>query len=976
MNYIIGNNYEGFELIEQRKIEEVNGIGRLFTHKKSGAKLYNIENNDDNKVFSIAFRTPVNDSTGVAHIIEHSVLCGSDKFPVKEPFIELAKGSLNTFLNAMTFPDKTMYPVASKNERDFFNLMDVYLDAVLKPNIYKYKEIFMQEGWHYELDNLDNPITYKGVVLNEMKGAFSSPESILSGKVMESLFPNTNYKFESGGDPDCITNLTYEGFIDFHKKYYHPSNSFIYLYGNGDLIKELAFINDNYLKNYSSRKINSEIIPQNSFTDIKELKSYYPITQDESIENKTFLTLNYVCGKNTESEDYIAMDILEYILLETPASPLKRALIDNKIGKDVYGSYDSSIYQPIFNITVRNSSEEKVNKFKEVVSNTFNQLIVGGIDKSLIEASINYTEFRLREADYHGYPNGLIYNMKVMDSWLYGGKPEIHLEYEETLKKIKASLNSNYFEKLIKKYIINNKHVSLVILSPQKGLAENREKDIEKELYNFKKSLNKEQLINIMNETRKLKERQNSSDSIEDMQTLPLLSLEDISKVSEIIPQNITNENGITILHQPLFTNKIAYVNIYFDISVIPEELLPYTTLIASLLGKLSTQKYTYEELSNEINIHTGGIKFSVETFMDNKEIDKYSTKFCIRTKSTYDKVPKLMEIIKEIVTKSDFLDSKRIKEIIDERKSRLEMVIIESGHILAVNRIMSQFSLGGHMSETLAGLSHYQFISEIDKNYNLLFTDINNKLVEICNLLFNSQNVIVGITCAQDNFINIKDNVTSFVKSLYSISNQKHYSYNFNLCHANEALIISSKVQYVAKGYNYKKLGYNYLGCMQVLKTILGFDYLWNKVRVYGGAYGAFANFQYNGNMYFVSYRDPNLKETIVAYDNSYKYIADFDVDEREMSKYIIGTISRIDSPMSVAMNGMQSEEFYIRNITNEDIQTERNEVLGTKTMDIRKLSAIIKELMQSNYLCVVGEENKIKSNKNLFENIINVIL
>lgn len=976
MNYIVGNDYEGFELIEERRIEEINGICRLFSHRKSGAKLYNIENDDDNKVFSITFRTPADDSTGVAHIIEHSVLCGSEKFPVKEPFIELAKGSLNTFLNAMTFPDKTMYPVASRNERDFYNLMDVYLDAVLNPNIYKYKEIFMQEGWHYELDNLDNPITYKGVVLNEMKGAFSSPESILSGKIMESLFPDTNYKFESGGDPDCITNLTYEKFIDFHKKYYHPSNSFIYLYGNGDLIKELAFINNNYLKNYSLCEINSEIIPQDPFTKIKDLKAYYPITQDESIEDKTFLTLNYVCGKNTDSEDYIAMDILEHILLETPASPLKMALIENKVGKDVYGSYDSSIYQPIFNITVRNSTEEKVNKFKEVVNSTFNKLIVEGIDKSLIEASINYTEFRLREADYHGYPTGLIYNMKIMDSFLYDGKPETHLQYEETLKKIKSSLNSSYFEELIKKYMINNKHVSSVILCPRKGLAENREKEIEEELYKFKNSLNEEQLCNIINETKKLKNRQNTADPIEDIESLPLLSLDDINIKSEVIKQNITNESGITILHQPLVTNKIAYVNMYFDISVLPEELLPYTTLLASLFGKLSTQKYSYEELSNEINIHTGGIRFNVETFMDNLEIDKYTTKFCIRAKSTYDKIPKLMEIVKEIIIKSDFFDSKRIKEIIDERKSRLEMVIMESGHTLSVSRIMSQFSLGGHISEMLSGLSHYQFISEIDKNYNELFEDIKNKLINSCNLLFNSQNAILGITCDKDNFINVKNSVIECVSSLHSIANMERYQYNFNLFHKNEALIISSKVQYVAKGYNYKKLGYNYSGVMQVLKTILGFDYLWNKVRVYGGAYGAFASFQYSGNMYFVSYRDPNIKETIETYDNCYKYIADFDVDEREMSKYIIGTISRIDSPMSASMNGMQAEEFYIRNITNADIQTERNEILGTKTMDIRKLSSIIKELMQSNYLCVVGEENKIKSNKNLFENIINVIL
>ena len=478
MEYKIGTNYNGFILVREENIKEVNSIARIFEHEKTGARLLHMENDDTNKVFSIGFKTPPEDSTGVMHILEHSVLCGSRKFPTKEPFVELVKGSLNTFLNAMTFSDKTIYPIASQNEKDFFNLMDVYLDAVFYPNIYKTKEILMQEGWHYDLEKKEDELTYKGVVYNEMKGAFSSPEGILMRKIQETLFPDNTYSNESGGDPKYIPDLTYEQFIDTHKKYYHPSNSYIFLYGDMNLEKCLKFINEEYLADFDRKEIDAEIKPQEKYNSIKDVEYIYSISEEDDDSEKTFLALNYVTGRSTDEEVYMDLNLLEYILLEAEGAPLKKALLDAEIGKDVFGSFDGGILQPVFSIIAKNSDVSKKEEFRKVVYDTLNDIVKNGIDKKLIEGCINAFEFRLREADTGGYPKGLVYYMNAMDSWLYGGDPLMHIKYEHAIENVKKSLNTNHFEELIKKYMLDNTHASLLTLKPEKGLALREENEL------------------------------------------------------------------------------------------------------------------------------------------------------------------------------------------------------------------------------------------------------------------------------------------------------------------------------------------------------------------------------------------------------------------------------------------------------------------------------------------------------------------
>ncbi|KGM95007.1 peptidase M16 [Clostridium novyi A str. 4552] len=972
MEFQLNNEYHGFKFIEEKEVKDINSKVRIFYHEKSGAKLLNLENDDDNKVFAIGFRTPPSDSTGVPHIMEHSVLCGSRKFPIKDPFVELAKGSLNTFLNAMTFPDKTIYPVASRNEKDFFNLMDVYLDAVFYPNIYKYPEIFMQEGWHYELDNKEDEITYKGVVYNEMKGAFSSPEDILFRKIQETLFPDTTYGVESGGDPEVIPELTQEQFLDFHKKFYHPSNSYIYLYGNGDLDKELKFINDEYLNNFKKIDVDSKIEVQSAFGGIKEFTYDYPVAEGDEGNDKSFFSLNFVLEDSTP-ETSLAFEILEYLLLETPAAPLKKALIQSGIGKDVYGYFDSGILQPVFSIVVKNAHESKKEEFRNIVFNTLKNLVLNGIDKNLIEACINIKEFKLREMDTRTYPKGLIYYTKAMDSWLYDKKPYIYLEYEEALKEVKKALTSKYFENLIEKHLINTEHASLLTLNPKAGLSESKDEELRKKLSEYKASLSDKQLDDLVSETKALKERQMSGEKKEDLEKIPLLSLEDIDRKAEEFSLEEKNIEENKVLFQPMFTNKIAYIKLIFDTKTIKEELIPYLSLLAGILGKIDTEKHTYGDLSNEVNIYTGGISYSPVTFVQNNTKDEFKPKFVVKSKAIIDKVPKLFEIVEEILLNTKLDDKDRLKEIIREMKSRLDMAMFDSGHIVAANRLLSYFSNISQYEEKISGLEFYKFVEDIEENFDSKYKEIIEKLKEVQKTVFNRNNIILNVAVEEENYEKVEKDLKNFVLKL---NNEKlpAYEYKFESNKKNEGLLTQGNVQYVMKGYNYKDLGYSYKGSMQVLKVIESLDYLWNNVRVIGGAYGAFASFGRSGNMFFGSYRDPNIKETLSVYDKAYEYLRNFDGDNREMTKYIIGTISSLDTPLTPSLKSERTISYYLCNITKEDIQKERDEVLNCTKEDIREFAAMIKDCMDKNYICVLGNSIKIKENKELFSELVDV--
>ena len=966
--------YQGYTFMEETNIKEIDSKGEVLIHKKSGARVVLVSNNDDNKVFSISFRTPPEDSTGIPHILEHSVLCGSRKFPSKEPFVELAKGSLNTFLNAMTFPDKTMYPVASRNEKDFFNLMDVYLDAVFFPNIYKYPEIFKQEGWHYEIVQDDNPrLEISGVVYNEMKGAYSTPEELLLRKVQESLYPDTPYGNDSGGDPEKIPELTYERFINFHKKYYHPSNSYIYVYGDVNRKKLLEFLDREYLSNFDKDRIDSIIPMQSPIGALKEFEYLYPISRGESDVDKTYFSLNFSIGNATDPILTMAFAIIEYLLLETPASPLKNALIKEGIGKDVFGVFESSLLQPHLSIVIKNSNQDKKNRFKDVVFNTLSSLVKNGIDKRLIEASINIFEFRLREADFRGLPKGLVYHIKMMESWLYDYNPFIHLRYENHLKEVKRALKENYFEELIKKYILESNHSSLVMVKPDKNILEEREKKLRKELDDYFSNLSENEKKKIIEEAEKLKLRQITPDPPEVLEKIPILSIEDIDKKAEELPIEVQKENKTFILYHPIFTSGIVYFNVFFDTSPIAQQDIPYISLLSQILTKVSTEKYYYGDLSNEINVYTGGISFASDAFGSKDDDSIYYPKLVIKSKALVDKFADLIRILKEIIYRTRYDEKDRLKEIIQEARSRLEMSIYELGHNIASGRLLSYFSPFGKYMETLNGLSYYWFIKDIEENYDQKFEEVSAKLKDTAKKIFNLNNLMLSVTADNGDLDKLSNNIKIFIKDFPEKEVIK-YNYNFELKAENEGLMTPGNVQYVAKGYNFKRLGYNYSGSLIVLKTIASLDYLWNRIRVQGGAYGSFARFGRNGNMYFCSYRDPNLEETLQVYDETHNYLKEFSPNDREMTKYIIGTVSKLDHPLTPSMKGEVAATRFISGITYEDVQKEREEVLSTDAKSIRQFSDMIRDTMKNGYYCVLGNENKISANSKMFSKLIKV--
>lgn len=974
MQLELNKNYHGFTLKQEKWIKEVNSRAKIFEHDKSGAKLLKLENDDDNKVFSVTFRTPPEDNTGLPHILEHSVLCGSRKFPSKEPFVELIKGSLNTFLNAMTFPDKTMYPIASRNQKDFYNLMDVYMDAVFYPNIYKYKEILMQEGWHYELENKEDEINYKGVVYNEMKGAFSSPESVLMRKIQDTLFPDTPYGLESGGDPAYIPDLTQQQFEAYHSRYYHPSNSYFFLYGDGDTLEELKFINDNYLSAFEKVHIDSTLPMQQPIGQLKEFTIEYPISAEESEAEKAFMSMNFVIGTSMDPELYLAMEILEHLLLATPAAPLKKALIEAEIGKDVFGQLDNGILQPTFSVIVKNTDLVKKEEFKRVFKDTLQRLVNDGIDKKLVEASVNIKEFHLREAEFRGYPKGLIYNIKSLDSWLYGDEPFMHLQYEEVLEKIKTSFTTRYFENLIEKYLLNNNHSSLLMLKPEKGLAEKKTEQLKQKLAEFKKSLSDHQLMEIIQQTNSLKERQNAPDTQEALEAIPLLELSDIETNAERLPLDVKQESSLKILAHPIFTNNIAYVQLMFDTTVVKQEHIQYIGLLSDILGKVSTEHYHYSELSNEVNIHTGEIRFITQVYGDKDNNNAYYPKLTIKAKALIDKLPKLFELIQEITSNTKLEEKKRIREIIREVKSRIEMRLINEGHLTSAKRLLSYFSAQSKYIELLTGIDYYKFLADIEKSFEEKAEEVLKNLAEVYAVLFSKNNLLASITCSETDYAAFLTSFTRYTDSLQA-TKPEQYAYQFELSAQNEGLVTQSNVQYVAKGYNFRELGFQYSGTLQVLRTIARYDYLWNNIRVKGGAYGAMAGFERSGNLFFVSYRDPNLKETLKIYDEFDRYIEDFEVDNREMTKYIIGTMSGVDAPLTPSMKGERAAEYYIRNITFEDIQKERDEILGTKQQSIKALAKLVGESMKKNRYSSLGNEAKLKQNKELFDILINVL-
>lgn len=964
-----------YEILDEHRVEDVQSDGFILRHKKSGARIAILSNSDDNKVFYIGFRTPPEDETGVPHIIEHTTLCGSKKFPVKDPFIELAKGSLNTFLNAMTYPDKTVYPVASCNDQDFKNLMDVYLDAVFNPNITKYEEIFKQEGWHYELTGKDDELKINGVVYNEMKGAYSSPDEVLSSQIYRSLFPDNTYSKDSGGNPEYIPKLTYEAYLDFYHKYYHPSNSYIYLYGDMDVVERLEWLDKEYLSLYDYKKVNSEINKQPAFDEIKNVEAQYSITMDDTQENKTYLSYNRVVGDTLDEMLYQAFDVLDYALVSSPGAPVKQALIDAGIGDDVYGSYDAGILQPVFSFVAKNANASQADEFESIIENTLKEVVKTGINKEALLAGINSSEFKFREADFGQFPKGLLFGLNCLDSWLFDDmKPFIHLECLGTFAKLRKAVDTDYFEKLIQEYLLDNTHGSSVTVKPKRGLGNEREEALAKELSDYKASLSDEEIKKLIEDTEHLKKYQEEPSSDEDLRKLPMLTRADMKK--NAMPfSNIEDELlDVKVVRHDIESNGIDYISFLFDAGDFAQSELGYLGFFTNALGLVSTEKYSYTDLANATNIYTGGISTGTASHPDIKDRNNFVFKFEVKLKVLEKNLDKALELMEQMLLSSDFTDTKRLGELVAQIKARLQANLSSSGHLVAAMRSMSSFSRYALYQDELKGVAFYRSICRIEKELLESPKSVSDKLAAIAKKLFARNRMLISFTGNNEAYGNAKPSLEKVIagfNKMSAVGNQAEVHFNT----AKEAFIDASQIQYVAKTGDFICEGYEYTGALRLLRIILSYDYLWINVRVKGGAYGCMNTFLRSGESYFVSYRDPNLSDTLDVYDRIPEYIRSFSPDERDMTKYIIGTFSALDTPMNPEAKGSRSLSAYLEGITYEQIQKERNEILNAQPEDIRRLADLVEAVLKKDSICVIGNENMIKESAGLFENVEKLI-
>ena len=839
------------------------------------------------------------------------------------------------------------------------------MDAVFHPNIYKYQEIFKQEGWHYELESEDAPVTINGVVYNEMKGAFSSPDDVLSRQIMTSLFPDTTYANVSGGDPLHIPELTYEEYLDFHRRYYHPCNSYIYLYGDMDVTEKLAWMDEAYLGKYEAIGLDSEIKLQKSFEKPIEVTHKYSISSTESEENNTYLSYNTVIETALDEKLYLAFDILDYALVSAPGAPLKQALIDAGIGSEITGGYDSGTLQPTFSVIAKNTNPQEKEHFLAVIRETLEGLVKNGLNKKSLLAGINSSEFRYREADFGHFPKGLLYGIQCLDSWLYDDmRPFLHLEALDTYRFLKEQVETDYFEQLIQKYLLNNKHASVVIIEPEKGLNAKNEAALEKKLAEYKAGLSEDEIRKLIADTKHLKEYQETPSPKEDLEKIPMLARSDMKKEAAPFYNTELSVKGVSVVHHDIYSNGIIYLTMLFDIAHIPAEDIPYLGVLKAVLGYVDTKNYSYADFANEVNIHTGGISSTIGVYPGVKDKDDYQVKFEVRTKALYDKLPEAATLMKEMLFTSELEDEKRLYEIIAELKSRLQVSISSAGHSVASTRAMTYFSKAAAYKDTI---TFYETLCDLEAHFDERKEALTAKLKEMVSSIFTKEHLLVSVTCEKDGVSIVEAELEKFIPMLYEISGEEKRA-KIVPVRKNEGFMDASQVLYVARAGNFRTHGFDYHGALRILKVIMEYDYLWINIRVKGGAYGCMNGYMKNGDTYFVSYRDPNLEKTNEIYDGIPAYIEHFTADERDMTKYIIGTISDMDVPMNPSTKGDRSMAAYLQNISYEEIQKERDQVIGATQEDIRGLRDMIAAVLAENNLCVVGNEETLQACAEMF--------
>lgn len=956
------NIKHGFELLREEHIPELNTEARLYRHKKTGAQLLSLENKDENKVFGITFRTPPDDSTGVPHIMEHSVLCGSERYPLKEPFVELIRGSLKTFLNAFTYPDKTCYPVASQNVQDFYNLIDVYMDAVLHPLLSPYT--LQQEGWHYELESVEAPLMYKGVVFNEMKGAYSSPDNLLGRASQQALFPKNTYGVDSGGDPGVIPDLTTEQWKNFHQNYYHPSNAYLFFYGDDDPDERLRQM-DNYLKRFEKQAVASEISLQPRWKKPRQVTVKYDAGDQENGNAKSYVTTNWMLAENQDPETVLGLTILSHALIGTPASPLRKALIDSGYGEDLTsGGFEEDLRQMVFSTGLKGIQSADAKKVEELILDTLRALAENGIDPDMIAAATNTIEFRLRENNTGSFPRGLLLMLRALSTWLYGGDPFAPLAFEAPLTTIKERIERGepYFESLIREFLLTNKHRARVLLEPENGLNQRREAAERERLEKARAQMSHEELEELVRNTRELKRRQETPDAPELLAKLPSLELSDLEREAKTIPLEVRQAQGVPVLYHDLFTNGIVYLDLGFNLKLVPQEYLPYLPLFAKALVSIGAADKDYVKLAQHIGRYTGGIYPTLFTSHQYHRAEDQAWMF-VRGKATLDHTRELLTTLCELLLEVKLDNRDRFRQMVLEDKARREAGLIPGGHAVVNRRLRAHFTQADWADETMNGLEGLFAVRQLAEAVEQDWPAVLEKLETIRRLLINRAGMLANVTLDADSYAAFRPQLEDFLAGLPQ-SEAVFHTWQPDLRAGNEGLTIPAQVNYVGKGANLYELGYELDGSVFVIQKFLNTSWLWERVRVRGGAYGAFGIFDFHsGVQTFVSYRDPNLGATLEAYDGATHFLQNIDLEADELKKGIIGAIGDMDAYQLPDAKGYTSMIRYLTGDSEEDRQRRREGILNTRVEDFRAFGACLAKVNKTGQVVILGAREAIQA-------------
>ena len=972
-------NHPAYELMYEEYLDDIKTAGIVFRHKKSGARVCILSNDDENKMFCAAFRTPPEDSTGVAHIIEHTVLCGSKNYPARDPFMQLAKGSLNTFLNAMTYADKTLYPVASCNDKDFYNLMNVYMDAVFYPNIYKYHQIFMQEGWHYDLETPESELTINGVVYSEMKGATSSPDRAIWEAISSAMFPDTTYGFNSGGDPAVIPDLTYEYYLNFHRKFYHPSNSYIFVYGDCDMDERLEWMDENYLSDFDVIEPNSEVglQPRKGTTEPMRVRDTYSVGTTDEVEGKSYLAYTTMGGSNLDVLDCRAWHVLSSVLLNNDGAPIKKALVEAGIGEDIYGGYDSHMIEDTFAIVAKNANPEDLDRFYQIITDTLKKQVEEGVNEKALLACLNRREFSFREADYGGYPKGLDYATNMLQSWLY--KEDGAFDYMHTLAdyaELKKRIGTGYYEDLIRRHILDSDHQALIVLEPERGLVDKKNEELKQKLADYKASLTKEEIDHLVEETRLLREYQSHEPDEAELNCIPSIKRTDIPRDTIPYYNRETEVGGVKTVFHDVDTNGIIYTDILFDMGKIPHKYVPYVGLLGYLLGRVDTTSHTYDELDTEIKLNTGNLSFWPYTIRKFGTMDEYIAMYGIYAKMMPENADFALSTALEIITSTKFEDTRRIKAILNEIRSDKHSEIMSNGNSIAAARARSYFSRLDCYNQDLNGLDFYFFICDLLDNYEEKSAEMVENLKKVAAYLFNPAKVLVSLSADEAGTDAMDAALRKLMAGLKDICiDSLGAEEEYVPVKKNEGILIPSQVQYVARVGNLNFDNIPFHASFNVVKTAVNVDWLYQQIRVKGGAYGCGCGFGGDsGNVQFTSYRDPKLTETWEVYGGTGDFVRNLKFDEKELTKYIIGTFSGYERPMSPAGKAGRSTGAYLSGRPFEDVLKERAEMLDITEEQFRAAADVFDKICAQGYTCAVGSEKKLRENADMFDNLVTI--